>query len=219
MQSIDEVDKVKNIKIKTVIIIIATIVFQSLIYFITKIYQGKPYLLQSSLDDAIPFISWFIYFYILWYIMLFFVPLIIYVKSKDVFYKYMAMYLISVVICGIVFLLFPTTINRYEVIGGDFTSKLVRLIYKMDIPPVNCLPSIHCLVAMLFMYGIAKVNVKNEVKALVWVISICIIISTLFVKQHVVYDVIASFIVVCLTLLITKKVPLWQKLKKIFERG
>lgn len=208
----------EKIKIKTIILIIATIAFQSSVYFLTKIYQGEPYLLNSSLDDAIPFVSWFIYFYIIWYAMLFFIPIILYKKNKDVFYKYINMYLISIVIGGIVFMLFPTTMNRYSVVGQDITSKLVELIYLADIPPVNCLPSMHCVVAMLFMYGIKKVNVKNELKAFVWVLSICIIISTLFVKQHVIYDVFASLVVFLTALFFNQKFKLWKIIKKVFEK-
>ena len=208
----------EKVKFKAIILIIVTIAFQSSVYFLTKIYQGEPYLLNSSLDEAIPFVSWFIYFYIIWYAMLFFIPIILYKRNKDVFYKYINMYLISIVIGGIVFMLFPTTMNRYDIVGQDITSKLVKLIYLADVPAVNCLPSMHCVVAMLFMYGIKKVNVKNELKAFVWVLSICIIISTLFVKQHVMYDIFASLIVFLIALFFNQKFKLWKFIKKIFER-
>lgn len=200
------------------ILTIFMILFQSLIYFITKLVQQNVFVLNSSLEDKIPFISWFVYFYIIWYPMLLIIPLIIYQKRKEVFYKYFSAYIISVLICGVIFVLFPTTLIRPNVLENNITLKLVNIVYELDTPATNCLPSIHCLIAILFMYGISKIRINNVWKAIVYVLSVCIILSTFFIKQHVILDLLAAIAVVAIAVTITNAFNIWRKMYKLFEK-
>lgn len=206
-------------KIKTVFLLIILVLFQSIIYFLTKLVQGKPTLLNSIIDNKIPYISWFVYFYIIWYLMLFVIPFVIYLKNKDEFYKYVTTYVISVLISGIIFIIFPTTINRANITGTGISDRLVKLIYSMDEPSVNCLPSIHCLVAFLFMLGISRVNISKLYKYGVYIISICIVFSTLFIKQHVIYDALVSLIIAIVVWNIVDRSKVYLKLKKAINKN
>ena len=49
---------------------------QVIIYFITKLFLNNEFVLNNLLDDQIPFVPYFIYSYISWYILLFLVPMI-----------------------------------------------------------------------------------------------------------------------------------------------
>lgn len=206
-----------KIKIKIVLLIIILILFQATTYFLTKLVQISPVLLNSGIDNKIPYVPYFVYFYIIWYPMLLLIPYIIYIKNKEVFYKYITTYVISVLICGIIFIIFPTTINRANITETDISNKLVNLLYIIDQPPVNCLPSIHCLVAFLFIFGISKVNLSNRYKLIVYILSICIVLSTLFIKQHVVYDAIASFVIVSVVWIVVNISNLNFNLKNIYR--
>lgn len=205
-------------KIKTVFLLIILVLFQSIIYFLTKLVQGKPTLLNSIIDNKIPYISWFVYFYIIWYLMLFVIPFVIYLKNKDEFYKYVTTYIISILISGVIFIIFPTTINRANITGTGISDRLVKLIYSMDEPSVNCLPSIHCLVAFLFMLGISRVNISKLYKYGVYIISICIVLSTLFIKQHVIYDALVSLIIAIVVWIIVDKSKVYLKLNKAINK-
>ena len=55
---------------------------QVVIYFITKLFLNNEFVLNNLLDDQIPFVPYFIYFYISWYILLFLVPIILGVKGS-----------------------------------------------------------------------------------------------------------------------------------------
>lgn len=211
-------ERVEKRKGKGLLIAIFMLLFQSLIYFLTKLVQEKAFVLNSSLEDKIPFISWFVYFYIIWYPMLLIIPICIYNKKKDVFYRYFSVYIISVLICGIIFVLFPTTLTRPVIKGTDITSFLVNKVYELDTPATNCLPSIHCLVSILFMYGIRKLRINNVWKAIVYVLSICIILSTFFIKQHVILDLLAAIAVIAIAITITNAFGIWKKMYKLFER-
>lgn len=205
-------------KIKAICLLIILVLFQSTIYFLTKLVQGKPTLLNSVIDNRIPYISWFIYFYIIWYLMLFVIPFVIYIKDKDEFYKYVTTYIISILISGVIFIIFPTTINRANITGAGISDKLVKLIYSMDEPSVNCLPSIHCLIAFLFMLGISKVNISKLYKYGVYILSICIVFSTLAIKQHVIYDAVASLIIAIVVWTSVDRSKIYLKLKKTINK-
>lgn len=204
----------KNI-LTTIIIILSLIVFETLMYEAARFICNTPTCLTSSLDDKIPFLTIFIYPYISWYFMLALVPYIMYVSKPDNFFNYIAAAVISIIIAFVIFTIFPTTINRPEVIGVDITSNITRLIFSMDTPPVCCLPSMHCVLCLLFiLYTVNIKELEPSIRILIALWSTIIIISTLFIKQHVVYDILASFVLVLISHIICKKF----KLSKITEK-
>ncbi|MEH7375571.1 phosphatase PAP2 family protein, partial [Neobacillus drentensis] len=63
--------------------------------------------------------------------------------------------------------------------------------------PFNCFPSIHVLTTFVIM--LASLHIKNKHlinNACIHVVGTLIIISTLFVKQHVIFDMIGSMFLV-----------------------
>ena len=59
---------------KLFLTIASLVIYQSLLYLISKLTPIKTTILTSTIDSLIPFIPYFIYFYIFWYVMLFIVP-------------------------------------------------------------------------------------------------------------------------------------------------
>lgn len=179
---------------------------QVIIYFITKLFLNNEFVLNNLLDDQIPFVPYFIYFYISWYILLFLVPMIYMKYDKKTLKKYTYTNFISVLVCGIIFIIFPTTINRPNIEVTSITTWLVNTIYYFDTPAVNCLPSIHSLICFIFILCNIKANIKTSYKCIIDILSVLIILSTLFIKQHVIYDVLSAFIVSSITyIIVTKK--------------
>ena len=68
-----------------IIILFGVFIFQSLIYFITKLFQNNPVYLNNAIDDRIPFIPSFVIFYVMWYLFLILIPLLILKYNKKVF--------------------------------------------------------------------------------------------------------------------------------------
>ena len=89
---------------------------QVVIYFITKLFLNNEFVLNNLLDDQIPFVPYFIYFYISWYILLFLVPIIYMKYDKKALKKYTYTNFISVLVCGIIFIIFLTTSFDYVII-------------------------------------------------------------------------------------------------------
>ena len=208
---------IKKMNLKLLLVILGLVIYQVFIFFLTKPFIQDPYVLESPLDNYIPFVPQFVGIYIFWYTMLFWVPYYIYTKNKDSFYKYTMTFVITTFIAGIIFVSFPNTVIRANELGDDLSNKLVAVIYALDNPGINCLPSIHCLYSFLFIFAIfdTKSNSPIWMKILITILSILVVLSTLFIKQHVIYDAIAAFAIGIIVWIITDKLKLYRCFDKI----
>lgn len=189
-----------------IIILFGAFIFQSLIYFITKLFQKNPVYLNNAIDDRIPFIPSFVIFYVMWYLFLILIPLLILKYNKKVFDKYIVVSILYAILEGIIFILFPTTMNRQPLVVTDISTWVVDIIYKVDTPVCNLFPSAHCAFSILFIISILDVKeVKKEYKILIIISSLLIILSTLFIKQHVVIDVLGALLIVPIYYILRKR--------------
>ena len=194
---------------------------EAVIFFLTKPFIHDPYVLGSALDNKIPFIPHFIWIYVFWYFMLIAVPYYIAKKNISSFYKYVTTFVITTLIAGMIFIIFPNTVIRANVQDTNIASHLVKVIYMLDNPAINCLPSIHCLFSYLFILAIfdTKDTVNVWIKIIISILSILVVLSTLFIKQHVIYDAIAAFILAILIWIIVDKLKIHYVFKtKIFNK-
>ena len=189
-----------------IIILFGAFIFQSLIYFITKLFQNNPVYLNNAIDDRIPFIPSFVIFYVMWYLFLILIPLLILKYNKKVFDKYIVVSIVYAILEGIIFILFPTTMNRQPLVVTDISTWIVDIIYKVDTPVCNLFPSAHCAFSILFIISILDVKeIKKEYKVLIIISSLLIILSTVFIKQHVVVDVLGALLIVPIYYILRKR--------------
>lgn len=195
----------KKIEIKPVITTVLLITFQSFMYLISRLFESHHHLIGNTIDTKIPFNIWFMIPYCLWYILIFIVPYFLYKKDKDNFIRYIYSYIICTLIANIIFVVYPTTVARPEITGKGILEFITSFIFKIDNPPMNCFPSLHCAMSMLFILFILEIkNVKKNVKITITLISILIMISTLYTKQHVFIDLISGVILAIITYIIVK---------------
>lgn len=193
---------------KIILLILSLIFYQCFIYFITKFTPFQVNILVGSIDSKIPFAPGFIYFYIGWYLMLFFVPFILYKYDELSFNKYILATFIGISFCGIIYFCFPTLIVRETIVINNITMFLIDLIYKMDTPALNCLPSMHCLISFLFIiYSTLSKQIPIQYKFLISVFSILVVASTVLIKQHFIIDIITALIIsIFISLIVNKKI-------------
>lgn len=206
----------EKIEIKPLIATIFLVCIQSALYFISKLLQGDLNLVGNVIDTKIPFVPAFFIPYCIWYLMIFLIPYYLYCKDKDKFVKYVISYVLCSMIGNIVFISYPSTVTRPTVTGTDIFSLIAKFIYWID-TPTNCFPSLHCAISMLFiLYVCESKNTNIITKISVCIISILIMFSTLFTKQHVVADFISGDILALIVYLIvkpSKKLPNYIKTK------
>ncbi|KLT16048.1 phosphoesterase [Neobacillus vireti] len=152
--------------------------------------------LTSAVDSAIPFLSVFIIPYILWYAYLSCYLVYFCFKDTKIYLKTLILIVIAELICYVIYFFFQTTVPRPTVEGDNLVIHLVQWIYAND-RPVNCFPSIHVLTTFTIM--LASLHIKNKHilnNLTIHILGTLIIISTLFVKQHVILDMIGSMFLV-----------------------
>ena len=157
---------------------------------------GRQYLdMTGAIDLATPVIPAFSIIYVLafpfWYATYFFIcrsdrQRCIRLVSTDVAAK---------LLCGVIFILFPTTNVRPELASEGLGNWLLGLIYAGDAPN-NLFPSIHCLESWLCYLAIRnEEKVPNWVKDSALVLALLICLATLFTKQHVIVDSLAGLVI------------------------
>ncbi len=159
---------------------------------------GKHNILSTSLDRAIPYVSVFIIPYLLWFL---YVPATMgYFIIKDREGKgYRALIGALIFGCGsflIISYVFPNAVALRPLISGNgnIFDKLVKMIYTSD-TPTNVFPSLHvynsvacCMAICHDQYLSSKRRIVKGAK----ILTVLIILATLFIKQHCVFDVIGA---------------------------
>lgn len=141
------------------------------------------------LDHVIPLIPEFIIPYMLGYLFVL-TPIFLFNKTQD-YYRAVFIFIFTLSIAFILFKLFPIHMSKTYALGSDSFSQLTYFQQKNDTSFNNC-PSLH-VTLNLYCWGLLLVQYGRRMLWLAW-IPAAIIISTLFVKQHLVIDVIGGII-------------------------
>jgi membrane-associated phospholipid phosphatase len=189
-------------------VLLWTIVYSMTIYFIPAYFPIKTplYLELTDLEKKIPLNTLWIFPYI--YLYPFCILIAVKIKNlKNINILFLAFYLIQM-IAFLIFLFYPIAYPRefypLELIDRIDINllRLVRIIDKSH----NCLPSMHVANVVLMFLGMVLENKKSFWWAFPITLLICL--STLFVKQHYVLDVIWGIILAisgfCLSYLFIK---------------
>ena len=173
----------------------ALCIFQTYFVVAAAIPAQRALTLSSSVDRLIPLVPAWAYVYGAIYSVAV-VPLFI-VRDARVLRRVALGFMAINLLAGLVFLAFPTRMERPEWIGlpaGSFTQWSMGLIYALD-PPVNCLPSLH--VANAFYVGSVARSFDRRVGRFMFALAFLIAFSTLLVKQHYLLDVVSGALLGC----------------------
>ncbi len=165
--------------------------------------RGTRYLV-TDLDRMTPFISWFAVPYVLWIPFLYICLIYFCFRDRILYYRTIAAYVIGILICYVFYFFFQTTVPRPLVLEQDAFTWLVKYVYGSDMPN-NAFPSIHCFSSFLMLSAVLRSSVRTRLNS--WLIgsgAILIIVSTLFIKQHVVLDALAAIAVAELAFALTQ---------------
>ncbi|MBU3144547.1 phosphatase PAP2 family protein [Clostridium sp. CF012] len=171
----------------------ASIAVSIIFYKLLNNGDGDINSLITNVDQTIPFLKIFILPYITWYGYIVIGLIYLCMKNRKTYYTSLISLNIGLVICYIIYAIFQTTVPRPIVAGSDILSKLVNLIYKYD-NPFNCFPSMHVITTYIIMKGINGTENNIIISFIFNIIGILIIISTQFVKQHVVLDLVFAML-------------------------
>jgi len=150
--------------------------------------------LLTDLDRKIPFVEAFVIPYFGWYFFIVGTLVYFFVKERKLYYTTLWSMLSGMLVCFIIYYFFQTVAPRPEITGDSWLSRMVQFVYSQD-GAFNCFPSIHCLTTFLTMRAISGSPIKNKWNmSVIYLSGSLIILSTLFIKQHVVMDVLSSIV-------------------------
>ncbi len=160
---------------------------------VTKQYT----VIHMALDDVIPFCEVFVIPYFLWFAYIAAVVLYFFFKDKDDYYRTCVFLFTGMTIFLIISTLFPNGhhLRPYTMPRDNVFTRLVQFLYSTD-TPTNLWPSIHVYNSLGAHFAIVKskhFENRKGIKVASFVLSTSIILSTMFIKQHSLFDVLTAF--------------------------
>ena len=210
----------KKGRVETVLLPLFAFIFNMIAYSGARLIVGNSYHhdITSSADMAIPFIPWTVtvYFgcYIYWAVNWFIAAM----QDENERYRFFTADAIAKAVSMAVFIVFPTTNIRPEVVGDGIWSDLMRFLYSADAAD-NLLPSLHCMSSWLCFIGIRRrKDISLTLKCLSCIAALAIFVSTLTTKQHVIADVVAGALLAELSYLAAKIPVLFKAYGRFISR-
>ena len=145
--------------------------------------------LRTPIDDAIPVLSAFVIPYVSLRPFLY-GSLVLFLLFRVRVYRSAALSMIVVFLVSYVFYFFlQSFIERPLLAGDDALTAMIREVYAGD-QPFNDFPSLHASLSTLVAVHWLQVSGRIGVVIAIW--AALIVLSTVFVKQHYVADMVAG---------------------------
>lgn len=173
-----------------------------LVYMAWFIYLEKTIttgynVIHMKIDDYIPFIEVFVVPYMLWFLYVAITVVYFLFTNKRDFFKLTIFLFTGMTLFLIISTLYPNGQNLRPLYfeRNNIFINMVKRIYMTD-TPTNILPSIHVFNSLGTHIAICNSQILKKRKGLVLasgILMTLIILSTLFIKQHSVFDVLLAF--------------------------
>lgn len=154
--------------------------------------------IHTALDDMIPFNEYFIIPYLLWFVYVGGAVLYFFFTNRRDYYRLCTFLFTGMTASLLICTFFPNgTDLRVPVDASEgVCSALVALIHKAD-TSTNIFPSIHVYNSLAVHFSVRNSRIlqaKPYVRAASFVLMMSICMSTVFLKQHSVVDVVGATI-------------------------
>ena len=164
-------------------------------YLEEKLNRVGYFVSYLPLDDKIPFCEWFAIPYYLWEPYLFFTGFFLFYLHRERFKDYMRFLGWSFFTVVILYALFPNgqNLRPTSFAHDNFCVDIVKWTYARD-TNTNVNPSLHVLGTMSAMFALWRVRSPKHMGWQVLSITVAAFIcaSTVFIKQHSIFDVITG---------------------------
>ena len=154
---------------------------------------------SSEIDSMIPFCEVFIVPYLLWFLFQAVWVVLVFIIDRKTYDQLTTMLMIGMTVFLVVSILVPTrlSLRPYFIPRNNIFVKWCLLLWKVD-TPTNVWPSIHVFnTTALMMTLFTSTNrflKKRSVRIPVMILCLLIILSTMFLKQHSIGDVLSALV-------------------------
>ncbi|MDO4464570.1 MAG: phosphatase PAP2 family protein [Bacillota bacterium] len=155
-------------------------------------------IIHVKFDDMIPFCEVFIIPYFLWFAYMAVAVFYCFFKNKQEYYRTCVFLFTGMTVFLVISTLWPNGhhLRPYQMPRDNVFTKLITLLYSTD-TPTNLWPSIHVYNSIGAHLAITH-NEKLAKNKLIHFgslfLCVSIILSTVFIKQHSLFDVLTAFV-------------------------
>lgn len=173
------------------------ILYMCAFYYVEHRYTPNLYIVHMAIDDYIPFCEFFVIPYFMWFGYIAITVLVFMFLDRSDYYKLCVMLGVGMTLFLIISYLIP---NGHMLRPDSFERDnifvhMVQSLYKVD-TPTNLFPSIHCynsIVAHIAISRSRQLKNKKWIQTGSFILCVSIILSTVFIKQHSVFDLLTAF--------------------------
>lgn len=159
------------------------------------------HIIYSSLDKYIPFCEFFVIPYLLWFLYIA-VGGLFFIFFNDDSSEYWKLYLnltFGMTLFLVISYLYPNglMIRPNSFPRDNFCTNLVKMLYQAD-TSTNVLPSIHVYNSLAIFFAVndcKKLRKHKAIRISAGILSILIVLSTMFLKQHSILDVVLGIVI------------------------
>ncbi len=177
-------------------ILLYLVIYQIWFVYVERTVTRRFHIVHMAVDDYIPFIEIFIVPYLLWFGYVAFAIAWFFFKDVQDFYKICTFLFVGMTVFLVISTVYPNGhYLRPRVFERDnIFITMVKGLYMID-TPTNLFPSIHVYNSLgvhLAVMNSDKLKEKKWVRRISFVLMCTIIASTMFLKQHSVFDVVTG---------------------------
>lgn len=179
-------------------LIVYGIIYMTWFSYLEKTVTKHYTVIHMKLDDYIPFCEFFIIPYFLWFAYVAITVVFFLFKDKTDYYKACAFLATGMTIFLIISTLMPNGhhLRPLEMPRDNIFSSMVAYLYSID-TATNLWPSIHVYNSIGAHLAISHSKIfanKKGVRIASLILCVSIVLSTVFLKQHSVFDMLTAFI-------------------------
>lgn len=169
------------------------------IFFFIEARKGPVHIIHTALDDLIPFCEYFIIPYVLWFFYVAGTVLYLALTDRDLreYKAFITTMMLGMAAFVVVSLIYPNGQSlRPQVLPDNLFSRAVGLLYTVD-TPTNVLPSLHVFASVACDIALCRAPAFQTRPTWQWashLLTVSIILSTMFLKQHSIIDVAAALL-------------------------
>lgn len=164
--------------------------------FVERFYPVESYhVIHCALDDMIPFCEYFLIPYVVWYIFLLGIQIYTFFREPEAFKRFIYFAALTYTAAILFYMIYPNCqqLRPMDFVRDNFLTRVAGLLYMVD-TSTNVCPSIHVIgtLGILFAtWDCPRLRTPGW-QLFFWVWTVLISISTVFLRQHSVVDVVAA---------------------------
>lgn len=173
------------------------LVYLAWFFYLEQTVTRNYKVIHMAIDDYIPFCEVFIIPYYLWFAYIAAVVLFLMFTDKSEYYKACVFLFTGMTVFLMISTLWPNGqhLRPFTMPRDNIFTRMVSGLYRTD-TPTNLWPSIHVYNSLGTHIAVMKCKKLSGHKGLrigSFILAVSIILSTMFLKQHSVFDVLTAF--------------------------